>query len=208
MRVLLTITVSLLACGLVFGQGFSIGANVGGGYHTLNLDEPDMDNMTGIGFGGGIVLELDLLPMIGAEVDVQYAMYNYSWSGDIDGAEGDISIKTNNLVVPVLFKYKMAMPTVSPYFAVGPSLIKNLSGSISMSSAEVDTTWDIDSEDLETDFGLQVGVGANIGMMPGMGISPYVRFQYNLTGDMEDTNTEKESMYDILFGVNFMYKIK
>ena len=157
MKIILATTILLLSCGLLFGQGFSIGANVGGGYHTLNLDEPDMDNMTGIGFGGGVVFELDLLPMLGAEVDVQYAIYNYKWSGEIDDAEGEISIKTNNLVVPVLFKYKMAMPTVSPYFAIGPSLIKNLSGSITMSSDEVDTTWDIESDELETDFGLQVG---------------------------------------------------
>jgi hypothetical protein len=207
MKGILLVTVLIFTFGIASGQGFSIGANIGGGYHSLNPDEQEIDNMSGIGYGGGVVLELDMLPTIGAEVDVQYAIYNYKWSGEIDNAQGDITLKSNNLVVPVLLKYKMAIPTFSPYFVLGPSLIKNLSGSVTMSSAEVDTTWDVDSEDLETDFGIQVGAGANLGMMQAIGISPYVRFQYNLTGDMEDTN-EKESMYDILFGVNFMYRLK
>jgi hypothetical protein len=204
MKAFFVVSFVLLSCGLLFGQGFSVGANIGGGYHTLNPDLPDSDIMTGIGFGGGAVFELDFLPTIGVEVDVQYAVYKYSFSETGFEMKADIS----NLVIPVLFKYKMPMPTISPYFAVGPSLIKNLSGTITMVDDGLETSWDIDSEDLETDFGLQIGAGANLGMIPSIGISPYARFQYNLTADMDDTDSAKESMHDILFGINFIYKIK
>lgn len=199
MRVLLTITVLLLACGLVSGQGISIGANLGGSYNTANSGVEGVDAATGLGFGGGLAFDFDFM-MFGAEIDVMYSMYKYG--NTINNV--DYTTTINNLVVPVLFKYKMAMPTVSPYFVLGPSLIYGMSGTAEANG----TSADIDSEDLETDFGIQVGAGANLGMVPTIGISPYARFQYNLTADDPDTENNSESAYDILFGIIFSYKIK
>ena len=208
MKALIAVAVLVLSFGLVFGQGFSIGANVGGSYNTANSGIEGDEAISGLGFGGGLAADLDFMPMLGAEIDIQYAMYKYSSSYEFGTDTYDVTSTMNNIVVPVLLKYKMAMPTVSPYFVLGPSLIYGLTGSVSMSGAGVDTTMDIESEDLETDFGIQVGAGANLGMMAPMTISPYVRFQYNLTADDPDTEDNSESAYDILFGVNFMYKIK
>jgi hypothetical protein len=198
MKIVLAFGVILLSFGLVFGQGLSIGANLGGSYNTMNSGVEGEDAVSGIGFGGGLALDLDLM-MFGAELDVMYSMYKYSTTVN----NVDHSTTINNLVVPLLFKYKMAMPVVSPYFVLGPSLIYGMSGTYEQDG----TSTDIDSDDLETDIGIQVGVGANMGMMLPMNISPYVRFQYNLTANDPDTDNS-ESAYDILFGVNFMYKIK
>jgi hypothetical protein len=207
MKAILCVTMLLLTCSFGFGQGISIGANAGGSYNNLNPDDPMVDNMSGIGFGGGLVVDVDVLPMLGIELDVLYSMYKYDFTVDDNGESFDGTLTYNNLVVPLLFKYKMAMPAVSPYFAVGPSLIKNLSGTLEATSGGVTDSDDLEDDELELDFGLQAGAGANIGMMPGMGISPYARFQYNLTGDLDWTSVAKESMWDILFGVNFTYKI-
>lgn len=198
MKVLFTISVMLLACGMAWGQGFSVGANLGGSYNTMSSGIEGDDSYSGIGFGGGLVFDLDLM-MFGAELDVLYSMYKYSRT--VNDVEYTTTI--NNLVVPLLFKYKMAMPTVSPYFVLGPSIIYGMSGSYESDG----TSGDIESDDLETDIGIQVGAGANIGMMLPVNISPYARFQYNLTANDPDTDNS-ESAYDILFGVNFMYKIK
>jgi hypothetical protein len=199
MRVLFAITIVLLTFGLVHGQGISIGANLGGSYNTANPDIANVDASTGLGFGGGLAFDIDFM-MFGAEVDVMYSMYKYG--NTINNV--DYTTTMNNLVVPVLFKYKIAMPTVSPYFVLGPSLIYGLSGTYESNG----TSTDIESDSLETDFGIQVGAGANLGMIPTIGISPYARFQYNLTADDPDTESNSESAYDILFGVIFSYKIK
>jgi hypothetical protein len=208
MKALIAVAVVFMSFGLVMGQGFSVGANVGGNYNTLNFDVEGMDAWTGLGFGGGLVFEADFLPMLGAEIDVQYAMYKYGYSEEVLDYTLDMTTTLNNLVIPFLLKYKMAMPMVSPYFVLGPSLIRNLSGTVKVEMDGQSASDDIESEYLETDIGLQVGVGANISAMPPIGIAPYVRYQYNLTADDDNSPNNKESMYDILFGVNFMYKIK
>ncbi len=198
MKVFLSLAVLLLSCGIVFAQGLSIGANVGGSYNTMSSGIEGDESASGLGFGGGIAVDIDLL-MFGAELDVLYSMYKYSNSiNDIDN-----TVTVNNLVIPLLFKYKMAMPVVSPYFVLGPSLIYGMSGTYESNG----NSYDIDSDDLDTDIGIQVGAGANLGLMLPVNVSPYARFQYNLTANDPDTDNS-ESAYDILFGVNFMYKIK
>ena len=200
MKGLLAVMFLLISFGLVFGQGVSIGANLGGSYNSMNDDVEGIDTWSGLGFGGGFTFDINIMPMMGAEIDVMYSMYKYSNTTN----NVDYTTTINNLVVPVLFKYKMVMPIVSPYFVLGPSLIYGMSGTYESDG----TSNDIDSEELETDFGIQVGAGADIGMTPVIGISPYARFQYNLTADDPDSEENSESMYDILFGVNLMYKIK
>lgn len=209
MKGILTVTVLLLFCSLAFGQGFSVGANLGGSYNSMNPDDPTMDNLTGLGFGGGLVFEVDFLPMLGVELDILYSQYKYSYSGELMLiGDYDITMTYNNLVVPILLKYKFAMPTISPYFVAGPSIIKNLSGETEITLMDTTVTADFEDDELELDFGIQFGAGANIGVTPVINISPYVRFQYNLTGDLDWTDGFKESMYDILFGINFTYKIR
>ncbi|MCK4233109.1 PorT family protein [candidate division WOR-3 bacterium] len=207
MKGILAVMFLLLSCGLVFGQGVSIGANLGGSYNMWNYDVEGWDTYSGIGFGGGLVFNVDFMPMLGVELGVLYSMYNYSTTVEIGGINIDQSISMNNLVIPMLLKYKMQMPAVSPYFVLGPSIIRNLSGTIETSNGTSIST-DIPDELLETDFCIQVGAGADISMTPVMGISPYARFQYNLTADDPDSENNSESMSDILFGVNLMYKIK
>ena len=208
MKGLFAVAILLLSFGFVFGQGFSVGANAGLNYDMMNPDVEGMDTWTGIGFGGGLVFDIDIMPTIGAEVDVQYAMYKYSSSIDEGGTTYDFSNTINNLVVPVLFKYTMAMPAVSPYFVLGPSLIYGMSGTYKVTGHGVDISEDVPDSLLETDFGIQVGVGADLGMVAPINISPYFRFQYNLTADDGDTPDNSESAYDLLFGVNFTYRIK
>jgi len=204
---LIGIIILLFIATLSFGQGLSIGANLGFNYDMSNSGIEGAKTLSGLGFGGGLVLDLSILPMLGAEVDVQYAMYKYNYSDEIGGVSFDSKTTINNLVVPVLFKYKMSMPTVSPYFVFGPSLIKNLSGTGEVTTGGITTSADVPDSLLETDFGIQVGAGANLGMVPNIGISPYFRFQYNLTANDPDTDNS-ETAYDFLFGVNFTYKIK
>jgi opacity protein-like surface antigen len=207
MRGLLAVTILLLATSLAFGQGFGIGANVAGSYNTASSGVEGAETQSGLGYGGGLVGVMNFMPNMGVEVDIQYAMYKYGYSTDILDQTFDYTMTYNSIVIPILFRYSMPMPTLSPYFVVGPSIIYGLSGSIAMSGADMDTTIDIESEDLETDFGIQAGAGADFNMMPQWTLSPYARFQYNLTANDPDTDAS-ESMYDILFGVNFIYKIK
>ena len=203
MKGLLAVTILLLATSLAFGQGFGIGANVGGNYNTFSSGVEGAETQSGLGFGGGLVGVMNFMPNMGVEVDIQYAMYKYG----VTIGEVEYSTTINNLVIPILFRYTMPMPTMSPYFVAGPSMIYGLSGSMSTSGGVIDTTMDIESEYLETDFGIQVGAGVDFNMMPQWTLSPYARFQYNLTANDADTDAS-ESMYDILFGVNFVYKIK
>jgi hypothetical protein len=206
MKLLLTISIVVLSFGLVLGQGMSIGANVGGSYNMASSGAEDAESVSGIGFGGGVVGEMYFMPNMGVELDIMYAMYKYSSSQEIGGTTYDYTSTINNLVVPILFKYKMPMPTFSPNFALGLSIIKQMSGTYETSNG-TSTSADVADSLLETDFGFQVGAAADLGMMAPMTISPYVRFQYNLTADDPDTD-DSESASDILFGVNFMYKIK
>jgi len=208
MKGILTVTVLLLFCSLAFGQGFSVGANLGGSYNMWDYDVEGWETYSGIGFGGGLVFEVDFMPMLGVELDILYSMYKYSTTIEMFGIDIDQDISMNNLVVPILLKYKFAMPVVSPYFVLGPSIIRNLSGTIETSSNGISISIDVPDELLETDIGVQVGLGANIGMTPSINISPYFRFQYNITADDPDTEDNKESMQDLLFGINFTYKIK
>ncbi len=199
MKGLITVAILLLSFGLVFGQGFSLGANLGGSYNMSNSGIEGDESQSGLGFGGGLAVDMDFMPMIGGELDIVYSMYKYS------GTYGNTEYTStyNSLVIPFLLKYKMPMPTISPYFVLGPSLIYALSASWESDGQ----SGDVPDSLLETDFGIQVGAGANLGMMAPMTISPYVRFQYNLTANDPDTDNS-ESAYDILFGVNLMYRIK
>ncbi|MCK4585595.1 PorT family protein [candidate division WOR-3 bacterium] len=208
MKGISTIAILLLAGALVFGQGFSVGANAGMSYNILNFDNEGVDTYSDFGFGGGLVLDIAFLPMLGVEVDILYSSYKYSFSGEVLGEPASEIITINNLVVPILLKYKMATSTVSPYFLLGPSIIKNLNGTIEVTVLGVTKSGDISNDKLETDFGFQIGAGANVGVISQMCISPCVRFQYNLTGDRDWMQGVSESMYDFLFGLSFTYKIK
>jgi len=199
MKGIFAVIILLLCSSLVFGQGLSIGANLGANYNMTNSGIEGDESASGLGFGGGLAADFDFMPMIGAELDIVYSMYKYgSTYNDIE-----YTSTCNNLVVPFLLKYKMRIPIVSPYFVLGPSLIYALSASWEGGGQ----SGDVPDSLVETDFGIQVGAGANLGMMAPMTISPYVRFQYNLTANDPDTDNS-ESAYDILFGVNLMYKIK
>ncbi len=202
MRGLLAVTILLLATSLAFGQGFGIGANVAGSYNTASSGVEGAETQSGLGFGGGLVGVIDFMPNMGVEVDIQYAMYKY---GATDDGVNYTSTVTN-IVIPILFRYSMPMPTMSPYFVVGPSIIYGLSGSWEMSNG-TSTSGDIADTLMQTDFGIQAGAGVDFNMMPQWTLSPYARFQYNLTANDADTDAS-ESMYDILFGINFVYKVK
>jgi len=194
MKGIFAVIILLVCSSLVFGQGLSIGLGGGLNYDMANSGVEGAETSSGLGFGGGLVFDMSILPMLGVEMDIQYAQYKYSSStGGVDATS-----TSNNLVIPFLFKCKMAMPAFSPNFVLGPSLIKQLSASWEVGSLSGDVADSL----LETDIGIQAGLGANLGVLPGFGIAPYFRFQYNLTANNPDTDNS-ESAYDFLFGVNF-----
>lgn len=202
--------IPLFAVGVAYGQvGFQVGANLGGCYNVLSPDVEGMDNWTGIGFGGGLVANVSVLDMLDIELDIIYLMTKYEFEMEIFDETYKATVSINKLVIPVLVKYKFPVAeNIAICVGLGPSFIKWLSGKVKAEFAGETEEQDIESEDLETDFGLQVGLSMPIMVTPNISIVPDFRFHYILTADDDETEDAKESAYDILFGVNFVYTIK
>lgn len=197
MKKLFVIGVALVLAGGLYAQGY-VGLKGGVNYGSWNPDVEDVDSYTGLGYHVGLEAGYMPMPMVGIDIGGFY--YIGKWSTTVDDVDMDMTI--NSIYIPLSLKYIFtAAPTVNPFVKVGGAMMMQNSGTVTIDEEE----FDIDDEDLETDFYVLGGLGVDVSVSPMISVRPEATFQYNLSADDEDTEDASESAYDFLFSLGFFY---
>lgn len=198
MKKLFVIGVALILAGGLYAQG-SVGLKGGLNYGSFDSGVEGEDAYTGLGYHFG--LEAGYMPMPSIGVDIGGFYYIGKWSTTVDDV--DVEMTINSIYIPLSLRYVFAAaPTVNPYVKLGGAVMMESSGETT--TGEEDPV-DIPDEFIETDFFILGGFGVDIGATPTISVRPELVFQYNITGDRDDTTDQDESAYDFLFSLGFYY---
>jgi hypothetical protein len=154
----------------------------------------DESNRTGFVGGGWVRLPI---PLVSLQVEALYSQKGFK-DAKVDGRSG-VELRYNYLDFPILARFSIPTPVVSPYVFAGGQVgfLLNAEGK-NLLSEWPDGEWvDIKDESKSTAFALLVGAGADIGKA-----HVDLRYIYGLT-DINDTNVggeTKERTFAIMVG--------
>lgn len=144
--------------------GFQL-ANLTGGFEQLNGVEKKF--FAGGEVGGFVVYSFN--ERFGIRPEVNYSMKGGKWEGNssIQAESEVVEMKLNYLEIPILCQYNLSMnnKTVQPYLLAGPAIGFFLNGTMKHKIDSNETESDIDSKDVDTNFGLVLGLGTTINNM-------------------------------------------
>jgi hypothetical protein len=163
-------------------------AGLKGGLSMANLSNvktmmelpPGVDVSARYGFTGYGFFGVQFIGLIGAQVEVGYAMKGTKIKGTVTGIDngvpvsGDVeaTMSVDYLEIPVLAKLCLPMPIINPYIYAGPSIGVLLSAKYHHrvaatgggQSGTEDTTMDVKDNVKSTDVGLAFGAGMSLPM--------------------------------------------
>ncbi|TVQ69889.1 MAG: PorT family protein [Balneolaceae bacterium] len=193
--------------GLSQAQGL-VNFGIKGGVNIANISFDDFDdNSSRTGFTIGAIVDIGI-PMfpVGLETGLYYSQKGTTFdiSETVEGMTltADATIKLDYLKIPVLAKVNFGPPgPFSPHFVAGPYAGFILNAETESSFLGETFTEDI-SDDVESmDFGLMVGLGADLNLMVTK-ISIQGRYSFGLTDVFED-DSSKNRVLSIVAGFSF-----
>ena len=124
-------------------------------------------------FSGGVYLEVNIPMIITIRPEALYSLKGYV----LEYPTGKTTTTYSYLEVPVLLKYSLPVPVLSPSLYAGPDVGFLLGSRRKQESAGV-TTEDIDTkgETTKTDWGIMIGASVQIAV-----VSVHVRYDLGLT---------------------------
>jgi hypothetical protein len=206
----------ILAILFLLTGGFSQGSHaqglvnfgIKGGLNFANISFDDYDdNSTRTGFTIGAVVDIGI-PMfpVGLETGLYYSQQGTTLEVTeiFDGVPVSLdgTIKLDYLKVPVLAKVNFGPPgPFSPHFVAGPYAAFIMNAKEEFSVNGMSDTVDIKDDVESMDFGLTVGLGADLNLMV-TSISIQGRYSFGLT-DIFDDGGSKNRVLSIVAGFAF-----
>ncbi len=179
-----------------------------GGVNIANMSFDDFDDnssRTGITIGAVVDIGIPMFP-VGLETGIYYSQQGTTF--DItETVEGmpvsmDGTIKLDYLTIPVLAKVNFGPPgPLSPHFVAGPYAAFILNAEEEYTIGGQTESFDISDDTESMDFGLTVGLGADLNLMVTT-ISVQGRYSFGFT-DVFDGEGSKNRVISIVAGFAF-----
>jgi opacity protein-like surface antigen len=211
----------LCAIGLAMPANAQVRLGVIGGLNLADISydpglSPDLSKFTGFGAGG--VVQIRLAENLALQLEPMYLQKGAKLEGSFGDVEFDSSLsynvnvkmKLNYLEVPAMLKLAVGTGATKPYFMAGPVIGFRLSakqtGSISVSSFNVEIDEDFKDQTKSIDFGFGFGAGVSF---PAGNNAIFVQGRYalgltNINDDPEDSETKiKTNGIQVMAGITF-----
>jgi Outer membrane protein beta-barrel domain len=177
-KVLLVSLAMFLAVSVAFSQfGIKGGINIGrfgGTDNSLNpadLDPslaglPKVDPTARVGLTGGISYKIGLIAGLSIQPEGVYvqkgSIYEIPLSATVGGGSAKLTFKLDYIDVPILVKFNLPIPMVSPYIEGGVSYGFLLSAKLKAEGPGGSSESDIKDSTPKKDFSIIVGVGVEL----------------------------------------------
>ncbi len=119
------------SAGMLPSYGIKAGANFS------NIDTDDLTSSSRSGFVGGLFVNL-AWPVINLQGELLYSQKGFNDAGFVGDADDTADVSVGTIQVPVLFKFSLPIPAVSPSIYVGPAVSFTTSATAKAASGEED----------------------------------------------------------------------
>ncbi len=202
-RMLPLVLIFLFISSTAFAQlPFKLGVKAGINFSSVsyNPDLPSIISNSGhTGFLFNAIFEMGFIPMLALQVEPGYIQGGAEISGPIfadnlgQRVSGKITSKVSYLEIPILLKLKIPIPVgVSPYVYAGPDI------AFLLSSNETDEpngypSNESDQKDFtsSTNFGLDLGAGVGIDLVPLTTLILDIRYSLGLSNILNDKGQQQ-----------------
>ncbi len=188
MKFFTKIALALLAATTFSMAEINVGGHIGGSYNMLWDVDTYMEDYSGLGFNAGVEAKI-ALPIIAVVPGVYFA---YESVGKTDYGV-DYTLSKTGIEVPVMARLSL-LPIV--FVEAGPQLNINMSTTIEFGDEEFD-----DSNASTAEFGIAVGAGADLPVLP---LTVDVRFFMGLSSMSDDDEFTGKRM-GIDLGVTYWF---
>jgi hypothetical protein len=209
---------ALAAPSLAHAQQVRVGPRLQGGWVVLNSDDDasdeGIDGIVGLGVGAQLVLQLD--DTYGFQAELGWARRGAESSlrlFEVAGATTsvDTEIRLDYLEVPVLFRIHYDVPgaAVVPKVLVGPYFAGYLTGTARAEAFGLSAETDLEpGDDVDPfDFGLVLGIGADVSLTDSIDLTFDLRGQAGFIGVEADDGDSSLFNLGVLVNVGAVYQL-